>query len=69
MDTDRAAVQMQLPPALVALPDEFASVFDSPSGLPPVRDCDHTVPLIEGATPVNVRPYRYPPALKGEIER
>lgn len=36
--------------------------------LPPQHDCDHAIPLIEGATPVNVQPYRCPPALKDEIE-
>lgn len=30
---------------------------------------DHDIPLIPGATPVSIRPYRYPPALKDEIER
>jgi len=43
-------------------------VFSAPSELPPIRDCDHTIPLIEGARPVKVRPYRYPPHLKEEIE-
>jgi hypothetical protein len=40
-----------------------------PNSLPPKRACDHTIPLIEGATPVNIRAYRYPPNLKDEIER
>lgn len=40
-----------------------------PNSLPPKRACDHTIPLIEGATPVNIRAYRYPPSLKDEIER
>jgi len=54
---------------LLSLLEEFSVAFDPPSGLPPSRSCDHTIPLIEGATPVNVRPYRYPPAVKDEIER
>lgn len=37
--------------------------------MPPIRDCDHVIPLIAGATPVCVRPYRYPPTIKDEIER
>ena len=39
-----------------------------PNELPPQRDCDHAIPLIEGAYLINVRPYWYPPALKDEIE-
>jgi hypothetical protein len=31
--------------------------------------CDHTIPLVSGATPVNIRAYHYPPGLKDEIER
>lgn len=47
---------------------QFSSVFEPPKGLPPICFCDHKIPLIEGAQPVSVRPYRYPPALKDEIE-
>lgn len=39
-----------------------------PSELPPEQHCDHAIPLVEGARPVNIRSYRYPPALKDEIE-
>lgn len=48
---------------------EFAVVFAPPTELPPPRSCDHMIPLIQGAKPVYVRLYRYPPALKYEIER
>ena len=58
----------QLPAEIVELLVEFRMVFSAPSELPPIRDCDHTIPLIEGARPVKVRPYRYPPHLKEEIE-
>lgn len=44
-------------------------MFQEPQGLPPVREYDHTIPLIPGAQPVNVRPYRYTPLQKDEIER
>jgi len=47
---------------------DFKSVCDPPSELPLVRPYDHTIPLVQGARPVNIRPYRYPPALKDEIE-
>lgn len=48
---------------------QFQEVFQEPSGLPPKRNCDHKIPLLEGARPVNLRPYRHTPVLKDEIER
>lgn len=57
------------PPEVQAILQEFAAVFAEPSGLPPPRACDHSIPLLEGAAPVNIRPYRVAPALKDEIER
>lgn len=61
-------ISYSIPPEVRALLDEFAEVFDVPSGLPPPRACDHSIPLVEGAAPVNVRPYRFAPAVKDEIE-
>lgn len=37
--------------------------------LTPSRACDHEISLIEGAQPIFIRPYRYLPKLKDEIER
>jgi hypothetical protein len=37
--------------------------------LPPSREYDHHIPLIPGVKPVNVKPYRYSPTQKDEIER
>lgn len=48
--------------------DEFPDVFAEPTGLPPRRTCDHQIPLILGAQPVNIRPYRHKPEHKSEIE-
>ena len=48
---------------------EFEELFGEPQQLPPSHDCDHRVPLVPGAQPVNVRPYRYAPHQKTEIER
>ncbi|CAO2191183.1 unnamed protein product [Urochloa humidicola] len=67
--TDTTVVKLEVPPELSQLLDTFGDVFEAPSGLPPSRSCDHTIPLVDGATPVSVRPYRYPPAIKDEIER
>jgi len=66
---DGKAVQLVVPDDLQALLDEFAAVFQPPVGLPPARHCHRVIPLVPGATPVSVRPYRYPPVIKDEIER
>jgi hypothetical protein len=55
-------------PAIAQLLQEFQSVFEPPQGYPPERAFAHEIPLVAGAAPVNVRPYRYPPAVKDEIE-
>lgn len=57
------------PPEIQQLLDQYASVFAEPIVLPPRRLCDHSMPLIAGAQPVNKRPYRYSPQLKTEIEK
>jgi hypothetical protein len=44
-------------------------LFQEPKELPPSRSFDHSIPLIEGVKPVNIKPYRYSPAQKDEIER
>lgn len=54
---------------LQKLLDSYANIFQSPGTLPPPRPFDHHIQLILGAQPVNVRPYRYSPAQKDEIER
>ncbi|GKC44291.1 putative mitochondrial protein, partial [Tanacetum coccineum] len=36
--------------------------------LPPNKSLDHKIPLKEGVTAVNIRPYRYPPTPKDTIE-
>lgn len=47
---------------------QHPAVCSPPAELPPIRPYDHSIPLIQGARPVNIRSYRYPPALKDEIE-
>ena len=66
---DLVAGQGAVPPEVLALLAEFQSVFAPPSGYPPARDCDHSIPLLPGASPFSIRPYRYPPAVKDEIEQ
>lgn len=53
----------------VFLLDEFDDLLQATDSLPPSRQCNHSIPLIPGSQPFYIRPYRYPPALKDEIER
>jgi hypothetical protein len=62
-------------PELSALPDDiqqlikhYEQLFSAPTGLPPNRACNHVIPLLPGANPVTIRPYRYSPKLKDELE-
>lgn len=58
-----------IPPDILRVLEQFTEVFEEPKSLAPRRACDHRIPMIEGAQPVNIRPYRYKPELKNEIER
>jgi len=63
-----------LPPDMIPVPvqqlvDSQAHLFKDPDSLPPSREFDHHIPLIPGVKPVNVKPYRYSPTQKDEIER
>lgn len=57
------------PASVVSLLAEFDYVFSEPTKLPPPRPYDHVITLKPDAAPFNVRPYRYSPAHKDEIER
>lgn len=59
----------EIPAAVKEVIHKYQAIFSEPKGLPPRRDCDHQIPLKPGAQPVNLRPYRYNPELKNEIER
>jgi predicted aspartyl protease len=48
---------------------EYANVFRTPSSLPPRREKEHAINLVDGHGPVSVRPYRYPHHHKDEIEK
>ena len=56
-------------PELQVLLEQYADLFQKPSSLPPTRPFDHSIHLIPGAQPVNVRPHTYSPAQKDEIEK
>jgi hypothetical protein len=57
-----------IPLAIQDLIDKYSVVFAELQGLPPSRACDHAIPLTAGAQPFVIRPYRYSPTLKTEIE-
>ncbi|KAK8919027.1 hypothetical protein KSP39_PZI021330 [Platanthera zijinensis] len=61
--TEQEQLQLQ------ALLRKFQDLFDEPRGLPPNHHHEHQIPMKEGATPVNLRPYRYPPIQKTVIEK
>nr|GFA84026.1 transposon Tf2-1 polyprotein [Tanacetum cinerariifolium] len=48
---------------------DFCKVFQEPSGLPPPRFHDHSIPLLQGSKPMSSRPYRQPYFQKNEIEK
>jgi len=48
-----------LPKEVQALVEEFSDLFLPPTGLPPKRASEHTIPLLPGSQPFRLRPYRY----------
>jgi hypothetical protein len=59
-----------MPQDLQALLTKHQTVFSTPQGLPPSRGVhDHSIPLVPGSLPPNIRPYRHPFAQKNEIEK
>eukprot|EP00253_Pinus_taeda_P036042 PITA_36042 len=48
--------------------ENHSKVFETPKGLPPIHDHYHSIHLIPGSVPPNIKPYRYPYAQKSEIE-
>lgn len=58
-----------IPAAIDELLEQYGVLFEEPRGLPPQRAFDHAIPLVPGAKPVNLRPYRHSPAQKDEVER
>lgn len=61
--------QHQIPAEVQAILEQYGKVFEAPTGLPPWLQYDHQIPLIPGARPVSVRPYRVAPELKTELEK
>lgn len=49
-----------IPGSITTILQRFKRVFEEPTGLPPNRSCDHTIPLKSEDKLVNQRPYRLP---------
>lgn len=69
VDTVPDSGQLELLPAIQDLIEQFSDIFEEPSGLPSTRSISHSIPLILGAQPFRLKPYRYTPAQKDEIEK
>jgi len=55
------AAEHGIPPALQPLIDVHTDLFQEPTTLPPSRGpFDHKIPLKEGTSSINLRPYRFP---------
>eukprot|EP00253_Pinus_taeda_P031068 PITA_31068 len=67
--TDLSTSESSISPDLQKVLENHSKVFETPKGLPPMRDHDHAIHLTPGSVPPNIRPYRYPYVQKSEIER
>ncbi|KAJ0545001.1 putative nucleotidyltransferase, Ribonuclease H [Helianthus annuus] len=54
---------------LDALLVQYEDVFKTPDSLPPNRECNHRIQLIDEAVTINQRAYRYPVGQKDIIEK
>jgi hypothetical protein len=59
-----------VPQDLQAILSKHQLVFSTPQGLPPSHGVhDHSIPLVPGSLPPNIRLYRHPFSQKNEIEK
>lgn len=65
----QAPAQQDIPDKIQQIIEQHEALFKEPTDLPPSRALDHQINLIPGVKPVNVKPYRYTPFQKDEIER
>jgi hypothetical protein len=66
---DSCYVQSDLLESIQQLLNVFSHMFVEPEELPPSCSCDHSIPLVEGPQPVNVRTHMFSPAMKDEVEK
>jgi len=65
---DVSTSESSISPDLQKVLENHSKVFETPKGLPHIRDHDHAIYQIPGSVPPNIRPYRYPYAQNSEIE-
>ena len=53
---DVSTFESSISPDLQKVLDNHSKVFETPKGLPPMCDHDHTIHLIPGSVPPNIRP-------------
>lgn len=58
----------KIPENIQKILQQFPDVLIEPKGLPPRRECDHTINLKAGSEPPNLRPYRVPHYQKEAME-
>ena len=58
----------EFPVEIQQLLQQYKEIFEEPTVLPPKRACDHQIPLVPDAKPVNMRPYRLPHHQKNIME-
>jgi hypothetical protein len=69
LDDDKHVQPMvDVPSEVQELLRNYSEVFATKVSFPPPRPISHSIPLIPGARPVCIRPYRYSLTLKIEIE-
>lgn len=56
-------------PKVQTILDEFGSVFQEPTALPPTRPVDHKIPLKDDSKPIALRPYRFSYFQRLELEK
>jgi hypothetical protein len=57
-----------LPVDIAQVLQRYSGCFATPSTLPPHRSYDHRIVLLPDVQPVNVKPHRYSPQQKDDIE-
>jgi hypothetical protein len=60
---------LNIPEHVAKLLEQYQQLFIVPTGLPPKRWIDHTIPLLPGVQSFKMRPYRYTSQQKNEIEK
>lgn len=60
--------ELSIPEPVLMLLCAYEDLFHVPTSLPPSRFCVHSIPLIEGARPVSICPYRFSLSMKKEVE-